>query len=90
MGRIDYKFLNQGLLVGTSAYYGFDTSANRPKDDLPDVDAPILLLDAHAIFNNGRWRGSGLFVWGHLWDAAAVCRTPSRTRSLSSSTTATG
>ena len=72
VGRIDYKFLDYGLLIGTSAYYGFDTSANRPKDDLPDVDAPILLLDAHAIFNYGRWRGSGLFVWGHLWDAAEV------------------
>jgi hypothetical protein len=72
VGRVDFKLPNYGLLVGTSAYYGIDTSANRPKDDLPDVDAPLLLLDAHAIFEHGRWRGSGDVIWGHLWDAEEV------------------
>jgi len=72
VGRIDYKLPGYGLLVGTSAYYGIDTSANRPKDDLPDVDAPILLLDAHAIFEHGRWRGSADAIWGHLWDADEI------------------
>ena len=72
VGRIDFKLPNYGLLIGTSAYYGIDTSANRPKDDLPDVDAPLLLLDAHVIFEHGRWRGSGDVIWGHLWDAEEI------------------
>jgi len=72
VGRFDYKFIDYGLLLGTSVYYGIDTSANRPKDDLPDVDAPILMLDAHAIFRHGRWRGSADVIWGHLWDAEEV------------------
>lgn len=72
VGRVDYKLPDFGLLVGTSAYYGIDTAANRPKDDLEDIDAPLLLLDAHAIFEHGRWRGSGDVIWGHLWNADEI------------------
>jgi hypothetical protein len=72
VGRVDYKLPDFGLLLGTSAYYGIDTAANRPKDDLEDVDAPLLLLDAHAIFEHGRWRGSGDVIWGHLWNADEI------------------
>ncbi len=78
VGRVDYKFLDYGLLVGASAYYGFDTAANRPKDDLEDVDAPITLLDAHMIFEHGRWRGSGVAMWGHLWNTDKISDRNSR------------
>lgn len=78
VGRADFKFPGYGLLVGASAYYGFDTAANRPKDDLEDVDAPILLLDAHTIFEHGRWRGSGVAMWGHLWNADEISDRNSR------------
>ena len=49
VGRADYRFTGIGLTVGSSVYYGLNTNANRPKDDLEEVDSPLLLLDAHVV-----------------------------------------
>ncbi len=72
VGRVDYKVPDWGLLVGTSAYYGLNTNANRPEDDLDGVDSPLLILDAHAIFRHEKWRASGVAMWGHLWNADEI------------------
>ncbi len=85
VGRIDV-FPAPDAEVGVAGYYG-GTSRNRPKPDLvkdcPDgdvaavapcgfIDAPVALLDAHGAFRAGPVRGSALFLWGHLDNAAAV------------------
>ena len=72
VGRVDFKLPEWGFLVGTSAYYGFNTNADRPEDDLDDVNSPLLLVDVHTILQHGRWRGSGVAIFGHLWNAEEI------------------
>ncbi len=72
VGRADYMFSHIGLKVGSSVYYGVNTNANRPKDDLEDVDSPLLLLDAHFILRHEKWHGSGAVMWGRLWNADEI------------------
>lgn len=72
VGRADYKFTDIGLTVGSSVYYGMNTNANRPKDDLEEVDSPLLLLDAHFVLRHDRWYGSGVVMWGKLWNAEDI------------------
>lgn len=78
VGRVDYKLPEWGFLVGTSAYYGFNTNADRPEDDLEDVDSPILLVDIHTILQHDKWRGSGVAIYGHLWNAEEISERNSR------------
>jgi hypothetical protein len=85
VARVDVTAL-PGLVAGFSAYYG-GTTRNRPKADLvetcddPDpgatapcgyVNAPLLLVDAHAMLHLGRVRASALVLWGHLENADLV------------------
>ena len=78
VGRADYRFSDIGLTVGSSVYYGMNTNANRPKDDLEDVDSPLLLLDAHFVLRHDRWHGSGVVMWGKLWNAEDISARNSR------------
>ena len=85
VGRLDVTAV-PGLVAGASAYYG-GTSRNRPKPDLvktcedadPNVtapcgyvQAPLLILDAHATLRAGPVRASALVLWGHLGNAEDV------------------
>lgn len=87
VGRVDVMPA-EGSEIGVAAYYG-GTSRNRPKPDLvrecaaadPDVvapcgyvNAPLLLLDAHAQLRWGPLRGSALVLWGRLGNADTVSR----------------
>ncbi len=78
VGRADYRFTDIGLMVGSSVYYGLNTNANRPKDDLEDVDSPLLLLDAHFVLRKERWYGTGVVIWGQLWNADDISTRNSR------------
>lgn len=78
VGRADYRFTDIGLTVGSSVYYGLNTNANRPKDDLEEVDSPLLLLDAHFVLRHDRWYGSGVVMWGKLWNADDISARNSR------------
>ena len=78
VGRADYRFTDIGLTVGSSVYYGLNTNVNRPKDDLEEVDSPLLLLDAHFILRHDRWYGSGVVMWGKLWNADDISARNSR------------
>ena len=78
IGRADYRFTDIGLMVGGSVYYGLNTNENRPKDDLEDVDSPLLLLDAHVVLRHDRWYGSGVVMWGQLWNADDISARNSR------------
>ncbi len=78
VGRADYKFSDIGLMVGSSVYYGLNTSANRPKYDLEELDSPLLLLDAHFVLRHGGWYGSGVIMWGELWNADDISARNSR------------
>ena len=78
IGRADYRFTDIGLMVGSSVYYGLNTNANRPKEGLKDVDSPLLLLDAHVVLRHDRWYGSGVVMWGQLWNADDISDRNSR------------
>lgn len=75
-----------GLTVGASAYYG-QTSRNRPKADLvPDcsrddgsevapcgyVQGAVALVSAHFRLDFEPVFAQGVFLWGHLENAAAI------------------
>ena len=72
IGRADYRFSDMGLTVGSSVYYSMNTNSNRPKDDLEEIDSPLLLLDAHFLLRHDRWFGSGAVMWGQLWNAEDI------------------
>lgn len=91
VGRADYRFTGIGLTVGSSVYYGLNTNANRPKDDLEEVDSPLLLLDTHFILRHDGWYGSGVVMWGRLWNADDISARNSRlSNNLGVSRTAVG
>jgi len=60
-----------GVLIGASAYLG-DTTANRPKPDLPDTAGALLIVDGHAAVDVGALRGRGAIIWGRLDDADLI------------------
>ena len=68
-----------GALVGVSLYRG-DSAGNRPKPDMKGTSANVTVSDIHAHFTGGRLRARGLFLYGHLENAAAVS---ARNRTLS-------
>ena len=77
-GRVDYEPA-PGALVGVSLYRG-DSAANRPKPDMKGTSANVTVSDIHAHFTGRRLRARGLFLYGHLENAAAVS---ARNRTLS-------
>jgi len=68
-GRLDYRPMN-GALVGWSVYYG-NSADNRPKPDL-DVDAHVTIWDVHGELYRGPLEARGLYLRGHLENAAEV------------------
>ena len=78
VGRLDYRFAPQGEL-GISAYRG-DSADNRPKPDMEGVDAHVTIVDVHGALTLGRLRARGLYLYGHLQNAAVVS---ARNRTLS-------
>ncbi len=78
VGRLDYQFAPQGEL-GISAYRG-DSADNRPKPDMKGVDAHVTIVDVHGTLTLGGLRARGLYLYGHLQNAAVVS---ARNRTLS-------
>ena len=78
VGRLDYEFARLGQL-GVSAYRG-DSADNRPKPDMEGVDAHVTIVDVHGTLTLGGLRARGLFLYGHLQNAAVVS---ARNRTLS-------
>jgi hypothetical protein len=70
VGRLDARVVH-GTTVGVSLYRG-DTTGNRPKPDMDGIDAPVTIVDAHAILERGPLRGRGLFLRGTLANADLV------------------
>ena len=78
VGRVDFEPF-QGTVVGASFYRG-DSAGNRPKPDLKGTDAHVTIADVHGHLDRDRLRATGLFLRGHLENAAAVS---ARNRTLS-------
>lgn len=70
VARIDFT-PRPGLTAGASAYYG-DTTGNRPKPDMADIKAPLLVVDGHFSLDLGRLRARGAMIWGHLTNAEQI------------------
>ena len=69
-GRVDFEPV-RGALVGVSLYRG-DSAGNRPKPDMEGTEAQVTIADVHAHLDRDRLRARGLFLRGHLRNAAAV------------------
>ena len=70
VGRVDFEPV-RGALVGVSLYRG-DSAGNRPKPDLKGTDAHVTIAEVHGRLDRDRLRATGLFLRGHLENAAAV------------------
>ena len=60
-------------MMGTSAYFG-DTVGNRPKPDMGDISAPVLLLSSHFQLNHQWLRAQGAVLYGHLSNAEEISK----------------
>lgn len=69
----------EGMLVGGSAYFG-DTTGNRPKPDMEDTSAPVLIVDGHLSVDLAPVRSRSVLIWGQLKNAAEISQ---KNRSLS-------
>ncbi len=78
VGRLDCDIVH-GLKVGVSGYRG-NSADNRPKPDMKDVDAHVSIFDVHAVLRYNRFRAQGMYLYGHLQNAAIVSQ---RNRTLS-------
>lgn len=76
--RLDYQLAPQ-LVLGVSGYRG-DSADNRPKPDMEGTDAHVSIFDLHGALTWGRLRARGLYLCGHLQNAAVVS---ARNRTLS-------
>ena len=76
--RLDFH-LADGLALGVSGYRG-NSADNRPKPDMKDADAHVSIFDAHAVLRYNRFRAQGMYLYGHLQNAALVSQ---RNRTLS-------
>lgn len=76
--RLDYQLAPQ-LVLGVSGYRG-DSADNRPKPDMEGTDAHVSIFDLHGALTWGRLRVRGLYLRGHLQNAAVVS---ARNRTLS-------
>ena len=77
-GRLDYRLVD-GLTFGVSGYRG-NSADNRPKPDMKDVDAYVSIFDVHAVLRYNRFHAQGMYLYGHLQNAAIVSQ---RNRTLS-------
>ncbi len=77
-GRLDYRLVD-GLTVGVSGYRG-NSADNRPKPDMKDANAYVSIFDVHAVLRYNRFRAQGMYLYGHLQNAAIVSQ---RNRTLS-------
>ena len=78
VARLDYQFAPHCVL-GISGYRG-DSADNRPKPDMEGIDAHVSIVDVHGSLDWGRVRARGLYLYGHLQNAALVS---ARNRTLS-------
>lgn len=78
VARLDYQLAPQ-LVLGISGYRG-DSADNRPKPDMEGIDAHVSIFDVHGVLTWGRLRARGLYLRGHLQNAAVVS---ARNRTLS-------
>ena len=62
----------EGIVFGASTYISPNTTNNRPKPDLENVSAPLLLSSAHIRIDLAPIRARSSIVWGHLWKAARI------------------
>ena len=76
--RLDYR-LAEGMTLGVSGYRG-NSADNRPKPDMKDADAHVSIFDVHAVLWYNRLRAQGMYLYGHLQNAAIVS---TRNRTLS-------
>jgi hypothetical protein len=76
VGRADFVGV-PGLVLGASAYWG-NTTGNRPKPDMKDVSAPLLIVDAHGALDLSPVRARGALIWGRLENADAISEKNSR------------
>ena len=76
--RLDYR-LAEGMTLGVSGYRG-NSADNRPKPDMKDADAHVSIFDVHAVLRYNRLRAQGMYLYGHLQNAAIVS---TRNRTLS-------
>ena len=78
VARLDYQ-LAPHCVLGISGYRG-DSADNRPKPDMEGIDAHVSIVDVHGSLDWGRVRARGLYLYGHLQNAALVS---ARNRTLS-------
>lgn len=78
VGRFDYNGVD-GLMIGVSGYRGNSTN-NRPKPDLENVDGHVTIGDVHANFQRGPWIARALYLYGTLQNADLISQ---RNRNLS-------
>jgi len=70
VGRLDYTGVN-GLLVGTSVYYG---DGSNLKDDVTDVSGTSMtMFDIHAKYDNGPFSAYGLYTQSSLCFGRCQC-----------------
>jgi len=76
VASVDYDFSRleidalKGAEIGGSFYWG-NTSDNRPKRDL-HVDAEVMILGFHGLYEKGPWTLRGATLYGHLSNADVV------------------
>jgi len=71
VGRLDVMRV-PGWVFGGSVYYGFDTNANRPTDDLRNVTSALLIGGVHLAAEPGPVRLRASALWGRLGNSEAV------------------
>ena len=72
VGRLDFTPTDR-FMMGTSVYFG-DTVGNRPKPDMGDMSAPVLLLSSHFQLNHQWLRAQGAVLYGHLSNAEEISK----------------
>lgn len=71
VGRLDVMRL-PGWVFGGSVYYGIDTNANRPTDDLSGVTSALLIGGVHLAAEPGPVRLRASALWGRLGNSEAI------------------
>lgn len=71
VARLDIEAL-RGVAFGGSVYFAASTTGNRPKPDLQNIDAPLVLASGHWVTEIEPVSLAASFVWGRLGDAAAI------------------
>ncbi len=88
-GQIEY-FGIPGLAIGVSGYRG-NTTGNRPKKDMPGVDAPVTIGAVHASYRTAALIARAGYLYGMLENADVVsARNASLSRNIQSPRTPVG